>query len=413
MREKRRVVITGLGVVSPIGNGKERFWDALVRGENGVKKIRSFDTRLYKTHYGGEVKDFKPEKYIRNIKVPSYCRSTQLAMVASRLAVEDSGMGKVLEEKAERERCGVIVGSTTQDPKLGERYVLIWAKRGYENTPVQLTKTLNWFTVGLANSIARELNISGLSMSIPAACAAGNYTIGYAFDLIKAGRLDTVLAGGTDPMNQLVYAGFNRLMAMAPQKCQPFDRNRKGLIVSEGAGVLVLEELEHARRRKAGIYAEVISYGLGCDAYHSTGLHPEGLGIINAVKMALGRAGLNITDIDYINAHGTGTPLNDRIETKVIKKIFGSRAKKIPISSIKSMIGHTMGAASAIEAVACSLIIRYGIIPATINYVTPDPECDLDYVPNRPRKQKVSIVLSNSFGFGGNIGVLVIGRFNG
>lgn len=412
MYDNRRVVITGLGVVSPIGIGKKEFWNALIEGKNGIGDVRSFDTSLYRTHKGGEVKDFNPNNYIRNIELPSCCRSTQLALAASKLAIDDAGLtDKFL--LCNREIIGVIIGSTTADSKLAEKYGLIWSKKGYKNTPEKLVRTLNWLTVGIANSISREFGISGLSIAIPTACAVGNYTIGYAFDLLKTNRLDVVLAGGTDSMNQIVFAGFNRLRAMAPDKCQPFDRNRKGLIVSEGAGMLILEILEHAKKRKANIYAEVLGYGLGCDAYHSTSPHPEGIGAIRAIKMAFKNAKIITQDIDYINAHGTGTITNDRIETKIIKKVFGKRAKKIPVSSIKSMLGHTMGATSSIEAIACSLVVKYDIIPPTINYETPDPECDLDYVPNKARRQKVNIALSNAFGFGGNIGVLLIGKYNG
>lgn len=407
----QRIVITGLGVVSPIGIGREEFWKNLVKGKDGVSDVKLFDTSLYKTHRGAEVKNFHPQDYIRRISLPSCCRSAQLAVAASRLAASDAGLTEDFIASVS-DRIGVIIGSTTVDPSLGEEYVRIWAKEGYSKIPESLVRThFDWFTAGLANSVACELGFRGLSMSIPTACAAGNYTIGYAFDLLEAGRLDIVFAGGSDPMNQLVFAGFNRFRAMAPDKCMPFDLERKGLIVGEGSGILVLETLEHALKRKAHVYAQVLGYGIGCDAYHPTGLHPEGKGVVAAIDMALKKAKIDIREIDYINAHGTATPLNDKIETKVIKKIFGRRAKAIPVSSIKSMIGHTMGAASAIEAAACALIVEENIIPPTINYKTPDPDCDLDYVPNKARRQKVDIALSNSFGFGGNIGVLLIKKF--
>jgi len=410
MCDKSRVVITGLGVVSPIGIGKEEFWYALIEGKNSIDDIRSFDTSLYRTHKGGEVKNFKPEKYIKKMKLHSSCRSAQLALAASKLAIEDSGFLKIFSPT---DRIGVIVGTTTADAKLAEELTLIWRKKGYKNTPSNLAKGLSWSTIRVANVILEEFGFSGLSLVIPTACAAGNYAIGYGFDLLKMNKLDIVIVGGTDPMNQSVFAGFNRFFAIAPDKCQPFDRNRKGLIVSEGAAMLVVETLEHAKKRNAHIYAEILGYGLGCDAYHLTSPHPEGIGGIKAIEMALRNAKIESTDIDYINDHGTGTIANDKIETKIIKRVFGKRAKKIPISSIKSMIGHTMGAASAIEAVTCSLVVKYDIIPPTINYETPDPECDLDYVPNVARKQKVNIALSNAFGFGGNIGILIIGKYNG
>ncbi|MFH1413618.1 MAG: beta-ketoacyl-[acyl-carrier-protein] synthase family protein [Candidatus Omnitrophota bacterium] len=410
----RRVVITGLGVLSPIGIGRKKFWSNLIKGKNGVKEIKSFDASRYRTHKGGEVKDFNPEKFIKKVKLPSFCRSAQLALSAARLAIDDAG----LEENDlswDKDRTGVIIGSTTVDPRLGEKYALVWAKRGYKNTPKNTINDVNvdFLTVGPACCICSEFSISGLSLSLPAACAAGNYTIGYGFDLVESGRLDIVLAGGTDPMNQLVFGGFNSFLSMDPEKCRPFDLTRKGLVVSEGSGVVVLEELGHAKKRGADVYAEVLGYGFNCDAYHTTGFHPDGLGAVRAAEMAFTRAQISPDDIDYINAHGTATALNDKIETRAIKKIFGKRAKKIPVSSIKSMIGHTMGAASAIEAVACSMVVKEDIIPPTINYHTPDPECDLDYVPNVARRQKVNTVLSNSFGFGGYVGMLLIGKFNG
>jgi len=411
MAKNKRVVITGLGVTSAIGTGKDKFWKALIRGQDGISDIKSFDTSLYRTHKGGEVKDFKPDNFIKNIKLPWYCRSALLAMAAARLAVEDSGISEDYLASL-KDAIGVIIGSTSAEPRLGERHLFIWKKKGYKGTPVRSIVNQDWAAVGAANSVCRELGVSGLALAIPAACAAGNYSIGYAYDLIKSGRLKVMLAGGTDSMNQLVFAGFNRLMAVDPEKCRPFDLKRKGLIVSEGAGIVVMESLEHALKRKAHIQAEVLGYGVGCEAYHFTGLHPKGLGIKRAMNMALGEAGITTEDIDYINAHGTATPLNDRIETLAMKYIFGKRAKKIPISSIKSMIGHPMGAASAIEAVACALVVKHDIIPPTINYRFPDPECDLDYVPNKSRRHKVKIALSNSFGFGGNIGLLLIGKYN-
>jgi 3-oxoacyl-[acyl-carrier-protein] synthase II len=405
------VVITGLGVLSPVGIGRSAFWSSLIRGKSGIGKVGAFDTVLYRTHKAGEVKNFNPDDFTYKIKVPHYFRGTHFALAAVSLAIKDALLERkfILEKK---DRVGVIIGSTTVDPKLAEKYTLFWARNGYAKTPVVSIENCDWFTSGLANSVCREFGICGLSMSTPAACAAGNYAISYAYDLLKAGKLDIVLAGGVDPLNQLVFAGFNRLFISAVDKCRPFDLNRKGLIVSEGAGILVLETLEHARQRKANIYAQILSCGLSSDAYHVTGLHPEGSAVASAMKMALSAAGVGINDIDYINAHGTGTPLNDKIETKAIKKLFGKKAKKIPVSSIKSMLGHTMGAASAIEAIACALAVKEDIIPPTINYQTPDPECDLDYVPNEARRERLDIVLSNSFGFGGNIAALLIGKFN-
>ena len=412
MKKNKRVVITGLGVVSSIGIGRDEYWKGIVSGKSGVSKVGSFDTSLYKIHIGAEVKNFKPSEYIKKVKIPACCRLSQLAVAASNLAVSDSGLDTIAQA-LRKERVGVVVSSATADSSFGETTLKIWEKRGYENTPVGLSKSVCWFMVSPANYVSREFGFTGLSMSIPTACAAGNYSIAHGFDLIRTGKLDIVLAGGADCMNQLVLAGFEKLRSLAPEKCQPFDRNRKGLVVGEGSAIVVIESFEHARSRKAKIYAEVLGYGLGSDAYHPVAPHPDGKGAIKAIREALDNARLNPEDIDYINAHGTGTSSNDKIETGVIKKIFGRKAYRIPVSSIKSMLGHTMGAASAMEAVACALAIKEGIIPPTINYETPDPECDLDYVPNKARKQKVDVALSNSFAFGGNVGVLLLGKFNG
>jgi 3-oxoacyl-[acyl-carrier-protein] synthase II len=245
------------------------------------------------------------------------------------------------------------------------------------------------------------------------ACAAGNYAIAYAYELIRMGKVDIAITGGADAFSPEAFAGFNRLFAVAPRKCQPFSKNRKGMIPAEGAGVLILESEQRAKKRRAHIYGEILGYGLSCDAYHPSNLEPEGKGILNAFKDLFNHSGINPEDVDYISAHGTGTIANDRIEAKAINDFFGLRAKKIPVNSVKSMLGHCMGAASVINSVVCALVIKNGIIPPTINYEEFDPECDLDCVPNKSRRQKVNIVLSNSFGFGGNNAILAIGKYYG
>jgi 3-oxoacyl-[acyl-carrier-protein] synthase II len=262
----------------------------------------------------------------------------------------------------------------------------------------------------LSINVTKELGLNGPSFVIPTACAAGNYAIGYAQDLIKKGVVDIMLAGGTDAFSRIAFIGFNRLLAIAPKICQPFDKNRKGMMVGEGAGMLVLETLEDALKRKADIYAEVLGYGLSCDAHHMTA--PYGPGIAKAIEKTLKESGLSSSDIDYINAHGTGTPANDKEECLAIKEVFGQHYKKILVSSIKSMLGHTMGAASAIEAIACCLTVKNDIIPPTVNYQTPDPECDIDCVPNTSRKIRVNIALNNASAFGGNNACLAIKKFS-
>jgi 3-oxoacyl-[acyl-carrier-protein] synthase II len=262
----------------------------------------------------------------------------------------------------------------------------------------------------IPSNVAIEFDLHGPCLMIPTACAAGNYAIGYGFDMIRTGRADVMLAGGADPFSRITYMGFARLGAIAPERCQPFDKNRQGMVPGEGAAVLVLEPLEAAKARGAEIIAEVLGYGVSCDAHHMTAAHPQGDGAIRAMAMAMEGSGITVDDIDYISAHGTGTPTNDRVESLAVRRLFGQRAGDIPMSSIKSMLGHTMGAASAIEAVACALAIDTGVIPPTINYETPDPECDLDYVPNAARKTDPRVILNNAYAFGGNNASLCLAR---
>jgi 3-oxoacyl-[acyl-carrier-protein] synthase II len=263
----------------------------------------------------------------------------------------------------------------------------------------------------LSERVASYFQLCGPNLTIPTACAAGNYALGWAFEQIQSGAADVMLAGGADAFSRLAFIGFSRLHALSPDVCRPFDRNRQGLLLSEGAGVLVLESEAHARKRRARIYAEMLGYGLSADAHHITSPHPEGAGAALAMKRALQRAQRTPDEVDYINAHGTGTPHNDKAETLAIKGLFGKRAYQIPISSIKALTGHAMGAASAIEAIACVLSLHHGILPPTWNYQEPDPECDLDYVPNAPREAQPHVVLNNSYGFGGNNACVVFGEW--
>jgi 3-oxoacyl-[acyl-carrier-protein] synthase II len=262
----------------------------------------------------------------------------------------------------------------------------------------------------IPGNVAIEFDLHGPCVMIPTACAAGNYAIGYGFDSIRAERTDLMLAGGADPFSRITYMGFARLGAIAPDRCQPFDKNRKGMVPGEGAAVLVLEPYDAARARGARIYAEVLGYGVSCDSHHMTAAHPQGDGAMRAMSMAMRESGVGIEQIDYISAHGTGTPTNDRVESIAVRRLFGSRADAVPMSSIKSMIGHTMGAASAIEAVACSLALDSGVVPPTINYEERDPECDLDYVPNQARRLNPAVVLNNAYAFGGNNASLCMAR---
>jgi 3-oxoacyl-[acyl-carrier-protein] synthase II len=405
--KKDRVVITGLGVVSPIGIGIDAFWNACVNATNGIAPITAFDTSMFRTHVGGEVKQFNPQEYLSSSEIGSMGRSSQFAIAASTMAVKQAGIDFSRENPF---RIGVSLGTTMGEPQVLEQGIeMIYAAGGAVNTiPENLPRQ---YPCGIIPAlVASHFNACGPVIMIPTACAAGNYAIGYAFDLLNLDMADIVIAGGSDPISKIAYTGFNRLLATAKETCRPFDKNRDGMAVSEGAGVLVLERLSHARKRGAEVIAEVLGYGIACDAHSMTIPDPSGSGGILALQKAFADARVTAESIDYISAHGTGTKENDKTETLIVKAVFGDRAKKIPISSLKSMIGHTMGAASAIEAVACCLALRHNTVPPTINYSEPDPDCDLDYVPNTARNVKVNIVVSNAYAFGGNTSALVLGR---
>lgn len=402
MKEGRRVVITGLGVISSIGTGKDNFWAALVAGESGISEISSFDPSGYFTRYGGEIKDFDPGYFIKKIEVKSMGRSSQLVIAATRLALLDAKLKKIPSE-----RVGVVIGTTMGESQVFEEINKIWVESGEEgvnpNLIPQSPSNL------LSSNVALEFDLKGPNLVIPTACAAGNYAIGYAYDLIRFGKVDTMVAGGVDAFSKIAFTGFNRLFAMAPERCQPFDKNRKGMMVGEGSGVAILELLENASERDAPIYAEILGYGMSCDAYHMT--IPDVKGITSMLRTTLRNANISPEDVDYISAHGTGTVPNDKAECQAIREVFGELTDRIPISSIKSMLGHTMGAASALEAIVCTLTVKNDIIPPTINYETEDPECDIDCVPNVSRSHRVDIALNNSYAFGGNNACLVVKKF--
>lgn len=403
MTAEQRVVITGIGVISPIGIGKEVFWREVLAGRNGISEIECFDTSAYRTHRGGEVKDFDPLRFMEKGRADGMGRGAQFAVAASRMAFEDAGLELSTFDPG---RVGVSCGTTMGESQVLEAIDETLVKGDYRGVDPRLVQRFPWEMIQA--EVAREFGLRGPASMIPTACAAGNYAIGHASDLLRMGLVDVMVAGGTDPLSRVAFTGFNSMMAVAPERCQPFDLNRKGIFVSEGAAMLVLETLDGARRRGARVYAEVAACGISNDAYHATSPHPEGKGAIRAMENALRESGLAPADIDYISAHGTGTPANDKIETAAIKKVFGESAYGIPVNSIKSMIGHTMGAASAIEAAMCALVIERGRIPPTINYSDPDPQCDLDYVPNVAREHAVGVALSNSFAFGGNCAALIL-----
>jgi 3-oxoacyl-[acyl-carrier-protein] synthase II len=400
----KRVVITGLGVISSVGIGRDDFWESLLKGKSGISPVTSFDTSNHFTHNGGEVKHFEPKAFIPEERIGSLSRASQFAVAAAKLAMSDSAL---FRGNFEATRVGTCIGTTmgsVQTSEIINELIVLHGQTVFSNDLIRQVPTHS-----TPISVAREFSLNGTVMMFSTACSAGNYAIGYGFDLIQLGKADVVLAGGADPFSKVAFTGFNQFSAVAPEKCQPFDKNRKGMMVAEGAGMLIIESLEHAKKRNAHIYAEIVGYGLSCDAQHMT--LPSVEGISRCMIKALSNAGIKKEEVDYISAHGTGTLANDKTECAAIKEVFGSFYKNIPVSSIKSMLGHTMGAASALEAITCALAIKNDTIPPTINYETPDPECDIDCVPNQPRKHTVGIALNNSYAFGGNNASLVLKKF--
>ena len=407
--EKTRVVITGLGIVTPIGTGIEKFWNAAASGTNGVRPITSIDVTDHKTNVGGEVMDFNARDYLTSEKIALMGRSSQFAIAATKMAVADAKLNLSDENPF---RIGVSTGTTMGEPQILDKGInLKYKESSAEAIPKGLPRQYPCCVIPA--NISREFKVKGPTTIIPTACAAGNYAMGYASDMIRLGIIDVAFAGGSDPFSGIAFTGFNRLFATTPDVCRPFDLNRNGMAVAEGCGMVVLESLEHAQRRDAPIYAEFLGYGLGCDGFKMTIPDPEGSGGIRALRNALKHAAVSPDEIDYISAHGTGTGENDKSETLIAKEVFGKRAYEIPMSSIKSMIGHTMGAASAIEAIACILMMKNNTILPTINYKDPDPFCDLDYVPNTAREAELTTVVSNAYAFAGNCSAIILRKFQG
>lgn len=405
----RRVVITGLGVVTPVGNEIKEFWDSLLAGRSGVDRISLFDPSNFSSQIAGEVKNFEPEKYFSPKELRRMERFTQFALYAGKRAWEDAGLDS---QDIIPERCGVLVGSGIGALGLVEKQYKIFEEKG----PSRISPFLIPLMIAnmAAGQLAIYLGLKGPNMCVVTACASGTHSIGEAFRIIQNGKADIMIAGGAEAcITALGVGGFCALRALStrnhePQKAsRPFDKERDGFVIGEGAGILVLEEYERARKRGANIYAELVGYGASCDAYHQTAPDPDGNGAYLAMKWALEDANINPDEVDYINAHGTSTQLNDKIETLAIKKLLKDHAYKIGVSSIKSMIGHLIGAAGGVEAVATVLAVKHQVMPPTINYEYPDPDCDLDYVPNQAREGKINYALSNSFGFGGHNACLV------
>ena len=401
----RRVVVTGLGTVTPLGSGRREVWRRLLRGESGISTVESFDTSAYKVHIGGEIKDFDAAEHVRRLDPGSLGRASQLAVAAAYEALDDSGARL---EDLEPWRCAVAMGTTSGEPREVERYNDLRAADGLPQVGDDLMRRYPCHVI--AATVAAELDIEGSATMLPAACAAGNYAVARAFDLLQMDRADLVLAGGADAFSRITYTGFARLGAVAPEMCQPFDRDRRGMVPGEGAAVLVLEPLDRALERGATIYAEVAGYGLSCDAHHMTAAPSDGSGAARAMAQALRHSGLHPDAVDYVSAHGTGTPTNDALESRALETVFGAGAKRKPVSSIKSMLGHTMGAASAIEAAACVMALSEGFVPPTINFRSPDPACAVDCVPNEARELAAEVVMNNASAFGGNNASVIFQR---
>ena len=412
MNEQRRVVVTGLGLVSPLGTGVEKNWQALMEGRSGIRKISRFAADGFASRIAGEVPDFKAENYIEAKEIKKMDLFIQYAIGAATMAMDDSGL-KIDDQSAEG--VGVIIGvglcgletiETTKEALLngGPRKI----------SPFFIPKVISNLAPG---HVAIRFGAKGVNWTPTSACASGTHAIGEAFHLIRRGVQDAVIAGGAEAtITPLGVGGFAAMKALSTrneepeQASRPFDKDRDGFVIGEGSGILILEEREQALKRGAKIYAEVIGYAANGDAHHMTAPSPEGEGAARCMRLALKDSGIAPTDIDYINAHGTSTEYNDANETTAIKAVFGEQAAKLAVSSTKSMTGHLLGAAGAVEGVYSTLALHHGMIPPTINYQTPDPVCALDYVPNKPRQANIEIALSNSFGFGGTNGCVIFRR---
>ncbi len=409
-------MITGIGVVSPVGIGVETFWKALLAGQSGIRPVTHFDATAFDSRINGDINPYDPLQYFNSKDARNLSHFIQFAVIAANEALMQA---KLDVRAGDPSKVGVVIGSGIGSiVSAEEEYEKLVSKGPGRISPFFITRMI-------INEAAGQVSINsgatGPCFAIATACATANNCIGEAFRMIQHGEIDVAIAGGTESAtSKLGLGGFCSLKALSKQHndsptraSRPFDLNRDGFVMGEGAGVVILETLEHAKARGAVIYAELVGYGRTADAYHITAPHEEGLGAIRAMELAIKDAGLKPSDINYINAHGTSTKLNDQIETLAIKKVFGDHAKKVPISSTKSMTGHLLGAAGAIELAACIMSIRDNKVHPTINYETPDPMCDLDYVPNTARNVNVDVALSNSLGFGGHNATLVVKRYKG
>ncbi len=410
IEDMKRVAITGIGVVSPLGNDAKSTWEAAVAGRSGIDHIQAFDTEAFEVKIAGEVKDFDTSGLAHPKEVKRLDRNVLFALGAAKEALGDAGVNGYNPE-----RVGIVVGCCIGGFNELMRQHDILRDRGPDRVSPNFLP--NILVDSPSGQIAIELGIRGPNYAVVSACATGSHAIGEAAELIQNGHADAVLAGGTEScIHPLILAGFSNMRGLAqgngdPKTAsRPFDAKREGFVMAEGAGVVMLEDLETARKRGARVYAEVLSYGASNDAYHMAAPDPESVGVVEMMRNALERARIQPDDVDYINAHGTSTPLGDLAETKAIKEVFGDHAYELAVSSTKSVMGHTFGAAGAIEAIMCALAVHHGVIPPTINYENPDPELDLDYVPNEAREAEVRVALSNAMGLGGHNGCVLVGR---
>ena len=400
--KSKRVVITGIGVFCSIGKNVEEFNRSLKKGKTGIGRVALFDTSKYPSKIGAEVRGYQPEEFFEKKELRRVSRTDQFALIASEEAVNASGVNSYASEEV-----GICLGAGAGGMFEAEVYHKEILLKG-KSRPSLLLPFIPSFT---ASRVAERFGFSGPKFTVTTACSSSATSIGYGADLIRRGQSRAVLCGGSDALSELTFGGFNSLKAMDPSPCKPFDRKRGGMSLGEGAGILILEDFDEAMERGVRIYAEFLGYGIGGEAYHITAPEPTGMREAGIMREALGESGISPDEVDYVCAHGTGTPLNDKVETLAIKNAFGERAYSIPISSIKSMVGHCLGSAGAVEAVASLLSIVHQFIPPTLNHQEGDEDCDLDYVPGQSREMEVKVVLSNSFAFGGNCTTLVFGKY--
>ena len=402
---RKRVVVTGLGAVSAVGNTLPEFWDSVIGGKDGTKEITAFDPSPYRTKIAAEVSGLDPLAHFSKKEIRRLSRCDQFGLIAFREAWRSARLD---QDPIDKERVGVVLGAGSGGILSVEKYFRDFYQGMKRSSPSLL---ISYSLSTTTDLIAIESDLKGPRTTTATVCSSSSAAIGVAYELIQMGLADVVITGGSDSICEVSFSGFSSLKLVDPESCKPFDKRRQGLIIGEGAGILVLEELEHALRRDAAIRSEIAGYGICADAYHLTSPEPNGEGVERVIRLALAHAGISPEEVDTINAHGTATPFNDIAETRGIKRVFGERAREIPISGIKSMVGHCLGSAGGIEAVATVLTLETGVIPPTIHYEVPDPFCDLNYTPNRSIQKDVRIAISNSFAFGGNNVCLVFKKF--